>query len=46
MKKCMKKITRKDSVLKITELGKRNMAPVTPFASIMDMQSELAQELG
>lgn len=41
MKKCLKKIGRKDSVLKITELGKRNMEPVTPFTLILNTQKEL-----
>lgn len=37
MKTCMKRINRKDAVLKITELGKRNYQPVTAFETIVDI---------
>lgn len=33
----MKKISRKYAVLKITELGKRNMEPVAPLSTIINI---------
>lgn len=38
MKNCMKRISRKQAVLKITELGKRNMEPVVPFSMIVNIE--------
>lgn len=38
MKACMKNITRKQAVLKITQLGKRNMEPIAPFNSVLNIK--------
>ena len=38
LKDCMKTITRKDAVLKITALAQKNMEPVKPINKILDTQ--------
>ena len=35
----MKKIKRKDAVLKITELAQKNMEPVKPFHEILNVEN-------
>lgn len=41
MKLCIKNINRKQSVLKITQLGQRNEEPITPFELILNWKEEL-----
>lgn len=45
LKQCMQKISRKDAVLKITELGGKNLAPVPPLSEIMGVSQIEEQTL-